>query len=181
MKPVNKKKWILLDIVLLFVLIAIDQITKLLAINYLKDANDFPIIKDVFELHFLPNSAAAFSLDPAVLFSNQIIFYIIIAIVVLIAISFIIYRLPAKKKYNILHILCVLIAAGAVGNIIDRFRFGYVVDFIYFKLINFPVFNVADCYITCAAIALILVLLFKYKDNDLKFLSLKSNKTRDVK
>ena len=56
--------------------------------------------------------------------------------------------------------------AGAFGNLIDRVFRGYVVDFFYFKWIDFPVFNVADIYVTLSAIALIIVVLFYYKEED---------------
>lgn len=70
--------------------------------------------------------------------------------------------------------MCILLAAGAIGNFIDRVRFGYVRDFIYFKIINFPVFNVADCYVTVSVIIFIILILFVYKnEDDFAFLSLK--------
>lgn len=59
-----------------------------------------------------------------------------------------------------------LIAAGAVGNLIDRISLSYVRDFIYFSLIDFPVFNVADMYITCATFTLLLLSLLYYKEED---------------
>ena len=62
--------------------------------------------------------------------------------------------------------ILVVLAAGAVGNMIDRIANGYVVDFLYFELINFPVFNVADCYVCVAAVLLIYCLLFRYKEED---------------
>ena len=72
------------------------------------------------------------------------------------------------------YITCILLAAGAIGNFIDRVRFGYVRDFIYFKIINFPVFNVADCYVTVSVIIFIILILFVYKnEDDFAFLSLK--------
>ena len=67
----------------------------------------------------------------------------------------------------------VLLGAGAVGNLIDRMVQSYVVDFLYFKLIDFPIFNVADCYVTAGAILLAILILFVYKDEELGFLSLK--------
>ena len=69
--------------------------------------------------------------------------------------------------------VAVLLAAGAVGNLIDRMRYSYVVDFLYFKLIDFPVFNVADCYVTVGAVLLAVLILFVYKEEELGFLSLK--------
>ena len=66
-------------------------------------------------------------------------------------------------------ITCTLLVSGAAGNFIDRVRFGYVRDFIYFKLINFPVFNVADCYVTVSVVLLIILILFVYKEDDFEF------------
>ena len=66
-----------------------------------------------------------------------------------------------------LKIAAVLIYAGAIGNFIDRIRQSYVVDFFYFKVINFPIFNVADIYVTCSAIFLAVLLIFCYKEEDL--------------
>ena len=112
---------------------------------------------------------------------NQKIFFIFIAFVILAAICYVIFRMPDKKKYTAFHILLAIIASGAVGNMIDRFRFDYVVDFLYFELINFPIFNVADIYVTCATILLAVLLLFFYKEEDLKFLSIRPKKYREVK
>ena len=67
--------------------------------------------------------------------------------------------------------------AGAIGNLIDRICNKYVIDFLYFKLINFPIFNVADIYVTCAAFAMMALGLFYYKDEDIDaiFPALKNN------
>ena len=75
--------------------------------------------------------------------------------------------MPVNKRFLILRILILLIAAGAVGNFIDRIRQGYVVDFFYFKLINFPIFNVADIYVSVGMVILALLIFFYYKDEDL--------------
>ena len=55
---------------------------------------------------------------------------------------------------------------------IDRLANGYVVDFLYFKLIDFPIFNVADCYVVVSTISLLLLFFFYYKEEELEFLSL---------
>lgn len=65
----------------------------------------------------------------------------------------------------------VLLVAGALGNMIDRIRQQFVVDFLYFCLIDFPIFNVADCYVTIAACFLIILVMWYYKDEDLEFFS----------
>ena len=96
-------------------------------------------------------------------------------------IIFVLLRTPDDRKYRKLHILLTMIAAGAIGNMIDRLRFDYVVDFIYIVLINFPIFNVADMYVTFATVILIIQVLFVYKDNDFNFLSFNQKKFRELK
>ena len=67
------------------------------------------------------------------------------------------------------------LASGAVGNMIDRVKLDYVVDFFYFRLIDFPIFNVADCYVVIACILFVVLILFYYKDdNDFEFLNFKN-------
>ena len=68
-----------------------------------------------------------------------------------------------------LQIAMILLGAGAVGNLIDRVVNNFVIDFLYFKLINFPIFNVADCYVTISLILLIWLILFYYKEEELDF------------
>ena len=69
-----------------------------------------------------------------------------------------------------------MITAGGIGNLIDRVRLNYVVDFIYFSLIDFPVFNVADIYVTVSMFLLLILVLFYYKDEDFQFLKWKRDK-----
>ena len=77
-------------------------------------------------------------------------------------------KLPNAQRYLPLRICAVLILSGAFGNCIDRIRLNYVVDFLYFKLINFPIFNVADIYVTVAAFLLVILILIYYKEDDLE-------------
>lgn len=174
----SKKKKILLTLDLFFVLvlIAADQITKYLAVLHLKDKPAYIIINGVLEFNYLENKGAAFGM-----LQNQKFFFIFVAIVILSVIAYILYKTPDNKKYNKVHILLSLIAAGAIGNMIDRIRLDYVVDFIYFSLINFPIFNVADMYVTVSTIILVFLLLFVYKEQDLNFISFKQKKYREIK
>ena len=96
-------------------------------------------------------------------------------------IVYVLLKTPNQHKYVKLHIALVFIASGAIGNMIDRLKLDYVVDFLYFSLINFPIFNVADIYVTLSAIYLVILLLFVYKERDLEFLSFRTKKFRDVK
>lgn len=172
----RKRKRLIIDLVFIIALIAFDQITKYLAVYMLKDKPAFKIIDGVLELNYLENKGAAFGM-----LQNQGGFFIFVAVIVLGVIAYVLYKTPNAKKYTLLHVLLSLIAAGAVGNMIDRIRLDYVVDFIYIILINFPIFNVADIYVTISTIALVILLLFVYKENDLNFISFKQKRYREIK
>ena len=72
-----------------------------------------------------------------------------------------------------MEVLLVLLASGAIGNMADRAIYGYVTDFLYFELIDFPIFNVADCYVVIAAFTAAFYILFYYKDEDFEIFKLK--------
>jgi len=173
-----KKKFriLLLDILMLVVFILFDQFTKYLATMDLKGKHPIILIKDVLQLQYLENFGAAFGM-----LQNQKIFFVLIAVIILAVIIHVLYKAPLQKKYTLLHVLLVLVASGAIGNMIDRLSQNYVVDFVYFSLINFPIFNVADIYVTCSTVGLILAILFYYKEDDFRFLSLKPQLTREPK
>lgn len=163
----NKKISLIYSLILILALIVLDQITKVLAVSHLKGQNDFIIIPDVFQFHYLENTGAAFSM----LEGKQILFAIVTPILLLILLALLI-RMPQNKKFTALNYIIVFLIAGAIGNYIDRIANNYVVDFIYFSLINFPVFNVADCYVTISIILLLFLILFYYKDEDLEEIKL---------
>lgn len=149
------------EAVLTALLVLLDQATKLAAVSALKDGGPYVLIPGVFQLQYLENRGAAFGL-----LQNARIFFLAVTLIALAAVIYVLVRMPLKRKYIVLRFLMVLIAAGAVGNMIDRVFLGYVRDFLYFSLIDFPIFNVADIYVTCATILLILLLLFYYKEED---------------
>ncbi len=159
------KKYRIISMLSFFLLVIFDQWTKHLASLYLKGKEPFVLIEDVFELHYLENRGAAFGM-----LQGRQIFLLLLTIVFLIIICYIFYKMPSEKKYIPLYIVGVMICSGAIGNMIDRVRQQYVVDFLYFKWINFPIFNVADCYVTIAAFLLFFLVLFYYKDEDFEFL-----------
>ena len=172
------KKWImfLIDIAVLLIMVFIDQLTKNIAVVKLKDQPAYSLIDGVLEFNYLENKGAAFGM-----LQNQKIFFVFIAVLFIAAIVFVLIKAPNENKYIKLHILLSLICAGAIGNMIDRLRLDYVVDFIYFSLINFPIFNVADICVTVSTILLILLILFVYKDHDFYFLSFNPQKYRELK
>ena len=111
---------------------------------------------------------------------NQKYFFVFVALIFIGVIVFVLIKVPTQKKYYSLNILLVMIAAGAVGNMIDRVRYDYVVDFIYLVCIQFPIFNVADIYVTTATVILVFQILFVYKTNDFNFLSFNPKKFREL-
>lgn len=141
--------------------VALDQFTKHLAVSHLQDG-PIVLIDGVFQLQYLENRGAAFGM-----LQNQQVFFIIISIITLLVVAFIYIQLPKSKHFLPLRICMMALVAGAIGNMIDRIRLQYVVDFFYFELIDFPIFNVADIFATVATIALIVLFLFYYTEEDL--------------
>lgn len=146
--------------------VAADQLSKYAVVSFLKDRRPVVLIRGVFELRYLENVGAAFGM-----MQNMQYFLIAGAILITAAVLFIYWKIPASLKYFPLRACSVLLCAGALGNMIDRIRLGYVIDFFYFRLIDFPVFNVADCYIVISCVVFAVLILFYYKDeHDFDFL-----------
>ena len=113
-------------------------------------------------LEYLENRGAAFGI-----LQTRVFFYISVLLITAAVIWFY-SKVPMERKYLPLRICAVLIVGGAFGNCIDSIRLNYVVDFFYFKLIDFPIFNVADIYVTVAAFLLVILILVYYKEEDLE-------------
>ena len=163
----QKKKYgmLMVDLCLFAILLAADQITKVLAKGKLMGDADVELIPGVLEFHYLENRGAAFSM-----MQNAQVVFMLAAALMCVAIVYILRRVPVGKRYLAWHITLAMIGAGGIGNLIDRLRFAYVVDFIYFSLIDFPVFNVADICVTLGVIALIIFVLFVWNEEDMRFL-----------
>lgn len=143
--------------ILPIVIVILDQFSKFAAVKYLKGNRPYKIIDNFFQLHYVENRGAAFGI-----LQHKRIFFIIITLIIIVVLSF--YLI---KYYNSLNkftkIAFAMLIGGAAGNLIDRIRFGYVVDFISFKLLHgydFPVFNIADIAIVLSTIAIILLVSF---------------------
>lgn len=161
----------LFGFVISFILILVDQLSKLSAIHHLMGKDPLVLIDGAFELRYLENHGAAFGI-----LQDKKMFFVIFTIIVLCMIIYIyLKRIPCEKKFFWMDLICILFVSGAVGNFIDRITKNYVVDFFYFKLINFPIFNVADIYVTVAAFAMIILGLFYYKEEDYNKIYAKRN------
>lgn len=164
----HSKGWpvlcILLHTAAWLLLIALDLVSKRAAAAALKGQAPIVLISGVLELRYVQNTGAAFSI-----LENAQWLFILVAAAAIIAIAWVLHKLPKTRHHLPLLILLTFISAGAAGNLIDRIMLGYVRDFIYFSLIDFPVFNVADMYVTVSVAILVLYILFYYKDEDFIF------------
>ncbi|HIV94430.1 MAG TPA: signal peptidase II [Candidatus Sellimonas avistercoris] len=176
MNKKNGLKNYVMAVILVIVAVLIDQYTKYLAVTHLKDGPAFVLIDNVFELNYLENRGAAFGL-----LQNRQIFFVCVAILIFAFILYCYVRIPKTGRYLPLRLCGIFIVAGAAGNLIDRIRLGYVVDFFYFRLIDFPVFNVADIYVTASFAVLLILIFFRYKEEELEFLGRKKGTGTDGK
>ncbi len=158
-------KYFIVFIICTCVLTLLDQLTKTAAAGKLKGNKPFVIIDGVFEFYYLENTGTAWGM-----FDGGRYIFLVLTVIILAVLCFLALKMPLTKKYMPLHIVLILVASGAIGNFIDRLFLGYVRDFIYFKLINFPVFNVADIYVTVSIFALAFMILFMYEEEDFDFI-----------
>lgn len=143
--------------ILTIVLVILDQLSKYAAIKYLKNQKPIVIIENFLQFNYVENRGAAFG----ILQGKRVLFLIITMAVVLVIGFYIV------KYYNqmtpLTRISLATLMGGAIGNLIDRARFGYVVDFISVKLINrydFPVFNLADICVVLSTFFIVYLVLF---------------------
>lgn len=155
-------------------LILIDQLTKLYALTKLKDQDSLSIIPKVLRLYYHENTGAVWGI-----LSDRTSLLALVSIIILGVMVFFYFKIPNEKHYNYLRLIIVFLTSGAIGNLIDRIYRNYVVDFIYFEIIDFPIFNVADMYVTISAVGLVLLTIFYYKDEDFNFLSNKDRKKHE--
>lgn len=152
---------VIIALITALILIGVDQAIKQWALDTLAQVDTIPLIQDVLHLTYVENYGAAFSI-----LQNKKWF--LIGVTSLIAIGAIVLLLSKKLKSNLAIWSVALIIAGGVGNLIDRIGRGFVVDYIDFRLINFAVFNFADCCVVVGTILLaIYILYFEGKDKHL--------------
>lgn len=136
--------------------VILDQITKMWAVNTLKNGHSIKIIGNFLRFTYAENRGAAFSI-----LQDQRMFFIIVTIIMLAVLAYIYFKFKNITKLSKLSI--VMIAGGAIGNFIDRVRLGYVVDFIdvrFGNFYNFPIFNIADSFVVCGTVLMIILILF---------------------
>ena len=174
-KKIAKSRMIALCSILVIIAIVLDQVTKYAAMTRLKDGAAYVLIDNVLEFYYLVNTGSSWGM-----LAGQKVLILFISVIIIALCLFMIAKSPDDVKYIPFNISLSMIIAGGIGNGIDRIRFSYVIDFIYFKAINFPVFNVADIFVTCGAALFILLILFKYKEKDLYFMKFNQKKFREM-
>ena len=134
--------------------VLLDQLTKWLVVRYLEPIGTVPLIENALHFTYVENTGAAFGMMK----DSRWIFMVVssVAIVVLIVL---IAKYASESRFASISVAMIL--GGGIGNMIDRVRIGYVVDFIDFRLIDFAVFNVADSFVTVGACLLILHLILE--------------------
>ena len=133
----------------ILLMIAADQAVKYWAFTSLQAQQTIPLINGVFHLTYIENRGAAFSLFAQ--FDSRWIFVVLA-----------IYRNMLQTQLGCWSLI--LVAAGALGNAIDRVARGFVVDMFDFRLIHFPVFNVADIFICVGGVLFVLYFMFQHKE-----------------
>ena len=149
--------------ILILALVVLDQVVTFLVRAHIPLGGSLPFLPHILELTYVQNTGAAFSM-----LSQHTWLLTIVSAVVAVVIAAALVKKVVKHPFGVLSLSVVL--AGAVGNLIDRVLNGYVVDFLYFSLIDFPVFNVADIYVTVSAFLLMFLFFFVYKENELSFI-----------
>ena len=160
-KKIAKPKMIALCLFLIALAVFFDQYTKYLAVSNLKDQNAYVLIDKVLELYYIVNIGSSWGM----LAGQKALILFISAVIVALCI-FMIFKSPEDVKFIPFNISLSMIIAGGIGNGIDRIRYSYVIDFIYFKAINFPVFNVADIFVSLAFLSFLFLLVFVYNEDE---------------
>lgn len=140
-----------MNYIIVIAVIILDQLSKILALKYLVPVGDIPIINNIFHLTYVENRGAAFGL-----FQNQKLFFVITTLLVL---GFIWFYAHNNRLHKVMIFGLSLVAGGAIGNLIDRVRLGFVVDYFHAVIINFPVFNIADSAVVIGAILISIYIL----------------------
>ncbi len=155
----NKYLWVFSIIALV---LSLDQVTKHLVDTYIRRYAVIPVIPGFFNLTNVRNPGAAFGILATVPGVWRSAFFIIVTLVAVAVIGLLI----KKTSERLLVVAFSLIAGGALGNVMDRIRYGEVVDFIqwYVKSFYWPSFNVADSAITIGVVLLVIDMLFKKPD-----------------
>ena len=147
---------------------ALDRLSKVGVLKYIFGLDfpdpfmfgkSIPVIEDVFHFTYHGNTGMAFGM-----FADNKALLIVLCAVILLILCIVIYKL--KPKNWLAKISFGMVIGGAIGNVFDRIAYGFVIDFLDFCLINYPIFNVADCFVLVGTILLAIYIVFFVKEED---------------
>ena len=151
--------------------VVFDRIVKLWAVNCLKPLGTMPGIPGIFTFRYTENTGAAFSL-----FQNRRIFLLLAGFLAVIwLVSLLAGIKPLWGKTAIYFTI-----GGAIGNMLDRLFYGFVIDMIDISFMNFAIFNIADCFVSIGTVMLIIYMLFFAKDTEKSKVSEKSDESANA-
>lgn len=134
-------------------LIGADQLIKLLVIEYLKPIQYIDVLEGILRFRYVENTGAIFGS-----FATHTAFLTVFSVILLVVTIF--FLIKNKNQNKFVKFCLLFMISGGIGNIIDRIRLHYVVDYIEPLFVDFAVFNFADCLITVGAFLLIFYLIF---------------------
>ncbi len=145
----------LLYTIIILISIALDQISKYYAVTVLKEIGTKPLIQDALHFTYAENTGAAFSI-----LKGMQSFLVLFTSLAMAALFVFLFKIDKSPEYStLIKVSLALLIGGGIGNLIDRIRLGYVIDFIDFRLINFAVFNIADSFVVIS-VGLMFIALF---------------------
>ena len=137
-------------------IVVVDQFSKFYIQTHMALGMSIPVMQDIFHITYILNAGAAFGL-----LENQTAFFVMIAVCMVVATIYFYPKIP--KRYSLLRFGIGLMVGGAMGNVIDRIKTGYVVDFFDFRI--WPIFNIADVGIVCGVGCIIFTIIYLYKED----------------
>ena len=162
-KSLNRTRSFFCILLITMSLVLLDQFTKQAAARFLKGQQPVVLIPSILKLQYLypENRGIAFGL-----MQGGTIFFSILTFALIAVMIFLFFRIPADRRLIPVYSAGILLLSGAAGNLTDRIWHGYVIDFIYFYLIDFPIFNLADVFVVTGSFLMAFLLIFVYKEGD---------------
>ncbi|MBE5945871.1 MAG: signal peptidase II [Lachnospiraceae bacterium] len=173
----NKKtiKIYTVPIIIIGLLTALDQLTKFMITSSFELYESRPVIKNVLSFTYIQNRGVAWGM-----FQGKRVIFLILTAIILLLCFYIYSNIANNPKYCILRANMIILMSGALGNMIDRIKLGYVVDFFEAKFIDFPIFNVADIYVVVSMIMIFILIIFKYSNEEFdEIIGSKKDKEQD--
>lgn len=164
MSKTNSRKSIkiyIIPIIIIGLLTAFDQLTKFMITSSYELYESRPVIKNILSFTYIQNRGMAWGM-----LQGKRIIFVILTIIILFLCFAIYSNIADKAKYRLLRANMIILISGALGNMLDRIKLGYVIDFFEVKFIDFPVFNVADIYVVVSMIIIFILIMFKYSNEE---------------